>query len=277
MTQQLLAGLQQNFADGLLDINQAENALTAFKGDEALNRERFALYRGNLTAIWNQTLANAYPVLQQLLGADFFTGLARAYGQRYASHSGNLSEFGAELAEFTGTLDNTRDYPYLSDVAALEWQVHRAYYTQQLPPLTLTQLAAYSPEQLGSLRFRLQEGCALLYSSWANTAIWQAHLPPDNGQGQETVQTQHPPQNIVFPTPLDTPSHTLVWRDSWRVRVCQLNPASYTALHAIAAGKTLGEALDEGLNTAQQNGIDFSIPAELSEWFSKQLICDIIR
>ncbi|PRC95230.1 DNA-binding domain-containing protein [Solimicrobium silvestre] len=250
-----LTTLQHDFASALINLNSLDPALASFKGDPDLNRERFGLYRGNLIAIWQQTCVNAYPVLQQLVGAEFFGDLARAYGLNHASQSGNLAEFGAALSSFIATLENCRAYPYLSDVAALEWQVHRSYYLEQRSPATLAQLAGFAPELLGDLQFTLQPSCVLLESPWAVVDIWQAH------QGT----------NTPFPEQLASATYCLIWREHHQTNISAISAASYAALQALNAGQPLGQAFESALAIDPE----FALPTELADWFGKQLFSNI--
>lgn len=252
-----LENLQHTFASGLLDINCVEPALALLKGNQELNRERFAYYRGNITAIWQQTCAGAYPVLQQLVGERFFDALTRAYGLAHASQSGNLTDFGASLSTYISTLENCRDAPYLADLAALEWHVHRTYYLEQSTPITLAQLAAFPLEQLPELHLTLQANSALFQSPWAVADIWQAHQDID-------VDTPMPKE-------LANPSYCLIWRPhgltNWKVQVSSISAASYAALQTLTEGKTLGTALESAL----EQDPEFAIQTELADWFNKQL------
>ena len=267
MTLSLLTRLQQNFADGLLDVDKVDMNLPGFKTrpeTAGLIRDRFGLYRGNIQAIWRQTLANAFPVLEQLVGEDFFGDLARAFGVAQPSQSGNLAEFGVHLPDFIRSLDNLKTYPYLSDVAALEWQLHRAYYAPQLAPSLLHQLEAFTPEKLPLVRFTLQPGCALLQSAWDSPGIWLAH--------QERGE---PLQPLTFPQQLDRATWALVWRDGWQVRMCPISRAAFAALQALVQGEHLGAALNAGLEAAQAGDDEFVIATELRGWFERELICAI--
>jgi len=254
-----LTSVQESFAQALIAVDQIDAALPLFKGNAALNRERFALYRGNVSAIWQQTCASAYPVLQQLLGADFFSDMSRMYGYTHPSLSGNLAEFGAAMADFVSSLESCRDYPYLGDVARLEWLVHSTYYQAHESAVTLNDLAALPPEQLGELRCRLQPSCALLESSWAIAEIWNAH--------QAEV--------VVLPQELNQPAWCLVWRSdwqsSWKVQVSSISAGSYAALKALQEGATLGYALEAALATEPA----FAVQSELADWLQKQLIVSI--
>jgi hypothetical protein len=250
---------QDQFAQALIDIDLIGPALATFKGDAKLNRERFAYYRGNISAIWEQSCASAYPVLQQLTGADFFNDLARAYGRAHPSQSGDLTEFGASMPAFINTLGNCRDYPYLSDVAALEWLVHRAYYLKHESTVTLAELAAIPPSSLGDLRCRLQPCCALFESPWAVGKIWDAH--------RGDVPT--------LPDEVNNKSTSLIWRDAWqsggKVQVNPLSSGAFAALRALAADESLGMALEKALSADPE----FAVQTELADWFQKQLIVSI--
>lgn len=255
-----LEALQQTFVQALLDKNCVEPALAMFKGDLTLIRERFSYYRGNVTAIWQQTCAGTFPVLRQLVGEEFFNALTRAYGLAHPSQSGNLTDFGASLSSYIHTLDNCRNTPYLADLAALEWHVHRTYYVEQSTPITLAQLTAFPLEQLPALRFTLQSNCALFQSSWAVAEIWQAY--------------QH--DDFALPCEFVNANYCLVWRPygltNWKVKVDSMSPASYAALKALSEGKTLGAALESAL----EKNPKFAIQTELADWFNKQLFNEIV-
>ncbi|HEX8405719.1 MAG TPA: DUF692 family protein, partial [Duganella sp.] len=151
-----LAASQQLFVGALLDPAQAAQALSQFKVAQArqrqsepdLNEHRFALYRGNLSATWDKTLSAAYPVVRMLVGEEFFGGLSKAYGRAHPSGSGDLNVFGAHFDEFLRHFPHVADYPYLPDMATLEWALHRAHYAPAAQGVTARQLAAVSPEQM---------------------------------------------------------------------------------------------------------------------------------
>ena len=251
-----LESIQELFANALIDVNLVEPALATLNGDPELNRERLAFYRGNVRAIWRQSLANAYPVLLKLLGADFFDDLTRAYGLAHPSQSGNLTEFGAALSSFIDTLENCRAYPYLGDVATLEWMMHRAYYLEQAEAITLADLAMVPSERLGDVRCQLQPSCFLLHSPWSVLDIWQAHQSAE----------------VIFPDCLTTKTYCVIWRPhwqtNWNTQVSRLSAASYLALQALQVGETLGTAIEKAL----EEDPEFAVQIELADWFNKQLL-----
>ena len=221
-----LAALQARFAAGLLAAGDHPAGL--FRGDAARAARRFALYRGNLTANWESALGNAYPVIRRMLGDEFFRALAREYGRATPQTEGDLNRFGRHLPGFLDTFAPVADYPYLPDMARLEWALHAAHQAADTPALDAATLSTLDADRLDALRLALHPAATLLRSDWAIDALWQAHQPDG------------PP----WPEALAQPSRLAVCRPRWRAELLCLSPGEYTALAAIADGRTLGEALE---------------------------------
>lgn len=253
-----LADLQQKFADALLSINAVDDAVPLLKvrpvGDSsstgaALAQNRLAFYRGNLTAIWTQTLSNAYPVLLQLVGDEFFEQLARAYGRAYPSQSGNLNFFGADLAKFVAANEHCAEYPYFADVIRLEWLVHQTYYAKDVEAISLAQVLAQQGEAFSETRLEWNANAHLFQSPWDAVSIWLAHQEA----ADESIEIQ-----------LEQASYGVISRPDWRVQVTPLAQADFLALQALAQSASIGSALE----IAVEADPHFSIPERLNTWFS---------
>ena len=251
-----LAALQQRFGAALFDRGQ-EAALRPVLREGGV--ERLALYRGNLAAGWERALGEAYPVLRQLVGEEFFAGLARAYGKRAPSQDPDLAGFGARFADFLDSFGPAAPYPYLPDVVRLEWAVHRAHLAPDLAPLGLDTLAALSPAALDTARFTLHPSLGLLHSRWAIATLWQAHQPG----------------GPVLPARVDAPCAALVVRRGWRVEVLEVDAAEAAALGRLMAGDGFGAALDAALAAAPEDTGAPDIGAMLQGWFRLGVVAAI--
>jgi len=181
-------------------------------------------YRGNL----HDTLAGAYPVIEQLVGKEFFRLLARRYIEQHPSRSGNLHHYGAEMANFVAAFEPAQGLPYLPDVAALEWACHRAYFADDAVSLDVARLAQVLPGQYPELILHLHPACHLVRSRYPVTAIWHAHQPGAPGD---------------FHIDLNSGSCiALVSRKEDIVRVSELAQGDAAWLQGIQAGTSLGEA-----------------------------------
>lgn len=181
-------------------------------------------YRGNL----HDTLAGAYPVIEQLVGKDFFRLLTRQFIGQHLSHSGNLHHYGAEMAGFIAAFEPAQGLPYLPDVAALEWACHCAYFADDAATLDIGKLAQIPPEQYPYLILHVHSACHLVRSRYPIAAIWHAHQPGASGD---------------FKIDLDSgSSNALASRKNDVVLVSELTEADAAWLQSIQAGIQLGEA-----------------------------------
>jgi uncharacterized protein (UPF0276 family) len=244
------AELQAAFADALFDGAREDQILAHVTG----GAERFSLYRGNLTATWDKVLAAAFPVIRELLGVEFFSALSRAFGMAHPSDSPDLNQFGAGFADFLARFKHVADYPYLPDMARLEWALHGSYYAPDASALGADALAALSPEAFESARFALHPAASLFASAWAVVPLWQAHQP---GQG-------------AFPDDMASASAAAVARPQWKPELVALDAGQYAALAALGAGAAMGEALDAAFELDEQ----FDIPSNLQQWLSLGLLTE---
>ncbi len=246
--------LQADFVAALFDARLAASVASAWSGGE-LVVERLALHRGNLFAAWKKSLTNAFPVIHAIVGAEFFNSLAREYGHAHPSKCGDLHRFGHKFAKFIGDHERTQSLPYLSDIAALEWSIHRAYYAADVTPLSPAHLAALSPNDLLAIRFSLQPACAWVSSEYPIASIWLGHQ-------------QRAPAGL--PNRLDQKEHALVYRSNWQTHVITSSSSEIAALAQLRAGENVETAIRSALNA--EPGYDLS--KALMRWLDLSLLSE---
>ncbi|MEB0139187.1 MULTISPECIES: DNA-binding domain-containing protein [unclassified Undibacterium] len=241
-----LASLQSQFAAALAAPKGWPDSLLA----TPMLDERFAFYRGNQHAVQLAALRHAYPVVEQLGGAEFFSGMARAYAHSFPSQSGDLHEFGLALPQFLRA--HASDYPYFADVATLEWQLQCAYYAENSPTLSLTDClaqAVVAGSALDSARLLPHPAASLHHSASAAISVWQAH----QGAGTRTLEAGT----------LMQACYGLVTRTDWRAGVIALDLAHYRALQALFAGHSVAAALEVLL----EHEAAADVGAAVRQWF----------
>jgi hypothetical protein len=245
-----LDAVQQAFGAALFDGAREAALAPLLKGDP----RRFGIYRGNLGAHWSRALSSAYPVLRRLVGDDFFDALARVYGRAHPAVDPDLNRFGAALPDFLAGFAPAADYPYLPDVARLEWAVHEAWFAPDAdgPAATLTGLA---PDAFEAARAVLHPSLRLHASPWATAALWHAHQDcgPD------------------FPDVLRADTRALVLRPRFDVGVHAIGAPEFAALSRLARGDTFGAALDAAFDLDE----DFDVAAHLRRWLDQGIVSKI--
>lgn len=84
---------------------------------------RFDIHRNNWRSNLRAALRAGYPVIERLVGLDFFNYCADAYIDAHPSQSSNLENYGESFAQFIGEFSPASSLPYLIDVAKLEFAI----------------------------------------------------------------------------------------------------------------------------------------------------------
>jgi len=215
-----LAALQEGFLDALLHGGEPAQHVAPVDGLE--------VYRRNVAANWHAALAAAYPVVQRLVGVDFFAGAARAYMRRVPSSSGDLHALGSAFGEFLAGFEPARSLPYLPDVARLEWAVHESYHAPDARRFDFAALASVPAPAQEGLRLHLAPCVRLVESPYAILAVWEANQPGLDGT----------------PARFEGPDRILVARTGEGVLPQAVDIAEWRFLTALAGGAPLGAATD---------------------------------
>lgn len=209
-------------------------------------------YRGNL----NDTLAGAYPVIEQLVGKDFFRLMTRRFIEQHPSRSGNLHCYGEQMAAFAAAFEPAQTLVYLPDVAALEWACHCAYFADDATMLDIGKLAQILSEQYPDLVLLTHPACHVVRSRYPIAAIWHAHQPGAPGDFHIDLESG---QCI-----------SLVVRKDDAVQVSELTEADAEWLSGIQAGIALGAATAATLERYP----DFDLQAGLASLVSRGVFTD---
>lgn len=252
MSEMPLERLQATFGSALLGLTAPPSGL--FTSTQALTEARFALYRGNLAAHWQRALAEAYPVLLQQVGEEFFHALAREYGRARPSLSGDLAQLGAGLADFLKDFPPVQTYPWFPALAQLEWAVHQASRAADGHPLVAAELAGLEAHALGELAVVRRPATALITSDWAVADLWLAHQA-------------HGPQPHT-PMDIHQPNRALIHRPHWRVEIRLLTLGEYTALEQLASCHPLAGALEAGVDADPA----FDPGTAVARWLTDRLL-----
>lgn len=233
-----------------------------FVGDTELLAERAGIYRGNLHAIWSNSLRNAFPVIEQLVGSEFFEQLAILYGQEFPSSSGDLNLFGQYFSDFLRKESSVKAYPYFSAVAQLEWQVHRAYYSADAENLDMQHFLSTCGPAATEFALRLHPAASLFQSDCAAVQVYAAHL-------DQALDAEESSIEFV----LEAASFALVTRPDWIVKLTAITQAEFVVLSLLQQGQTLAAALDAGLDLDK----NFDVAATLTKFFAAGAFSDFYK
>lgn len=174
------------FAIGLVE-GDLPPGLTARMPDEAARR--FAVYRNNVAISLTAALKKRFPVIERLVGPDFFAAMGRVYLDAHRPKSPVLLEWGDTFPNFLAGFTPLADYPYMADVARIEMARGRAYHAADADPITrdLLIIGAADPE---NARFGLHPSVQILRLSHPAVSIWIANQPGTDAQSPSLPETE---------------------------------------------------------------------------------------
>ncbi|MEQ9609450.1 MAG: DNA-binding domain-containing protein [Kiloniellaceae bacterium] len=230
-----LADLQADFAAALAD--PALPAPPGLTRQTALAQSRrFDVYRNNRMVSLIEAMEAAFPVVQRLVGADFFKAAAKAYIRRFPPRSPVLLLYGESFGDFLEDFEPAAGVPYTGDVARLEWARLAAYHAADAEPLSIARLAELPQELLPDLSFALHPSLHLLKSRWPAASLWAVTSGADPSRAVD----------------MRVGEAVAVLRPMLSVEVRVLPPGGYAFLSALAAGNSLSAAAERALTIDDQ-------------------------
>lgn len=237
------------------DANSAVDTRVLWRGSAPRRAAGLAAYRRNHATAVCGALRLAYPRVGAIVGEAFFDAAALLYAHAYPSASGDLHDFGEHFAVFLRAYAPAAALPYLPDVAALDWALHRAQQAADVPALDAAQFAAPLQHSPAHLRVRLHPAVALLRSAHPLVDIWRFHEPGGEEASPRWGQAQH----------------ALVFRPQWQPTVREASAAEAAALHVALQGGTLEAALAAAL---EQHAVT-DLQALLAQWLRDGLVVQL--
>lgn len=199
-----------------------------------LHADRMRHYRANCRINRIAALANTFTTVQALVGADFFTAMARAHVDTTPACAANLHALGADFPAFISGFAPAAVLPYLAAVAQLDWACWQAFLAEDAETIPPAALSKMPPAALATLTLRLHPALQLVQSAdWPIAdllAMHQGAAAADIGAGGQAV---------------------LVLRDSWQ----QIPPARFAMYRLLQQGEPVLPALQAALAMDQDAAV----------------------
>jgi hypothetical protein len=251
----MFATFETSFAQALRNVSQpVPGGITAH--NVAVPARRFAVYRNNVATGLVKALNSRFPVIEKIVGEEFFAAMALAFAMAQPPRSPQLATYGDEFADFIAGFEPARELAYLSDVARLEAVRTRSYHAADAAPADAERFAALDPGAVGAIRIELHPSVGIVRSPYPIVTIWAmnsgelALAPIENWRGEDA----------------------LVVRPCLEVEVRALPPGGAAFLLALAAGLPLGEAAAAAL--AEES--NFDLTGNIAGLIGSGLVRDIV-
>ena len=247
-------GVAPGFA--ALSPPERDTAAALVREDERLSAvERLDIYADMYFYRIRDCLKEDFVALCAVVGEAAFHNLITDYLLVHPPSHFSLRYVGQHLPAFVSSHALGQQWPYLADLAALEWSILEAFDAPDAAPLAAAALAAVPQQRWADLRFTLTPSLRLLDVGWPVHEIWR--------------QTQAG-EGPVEPQPAATCLR--VWRQEWRVFHRQTDAAEAAALRAVQQEAAFAEvceriaAFDSDAHSAER------AVAFLGQWLTDGLL-----
>lgn len=199
--------MQSLFAQALLDP-QAQSPVFANAAGG-----RFNVYRNNYLITLRNALRSTFPVIERLVGEEFFAALACAFAECHPPRSPIMARYGGALPGFLEQFAALADFPYLADVARLEYARVQAYHAADAIGFELASEASASAAL--DQPARLHPSVCVVASAHPVHSIWHAQageqdLAQPDWVAETVVIWRHPALGIVETMQIDEREHDLL-------------------------------------------------------------------
>jgi hypothetical protein len=186
------------------------------------------VYQNNARETIRLALAASYPVVEALVGAECFAGLASRYLESHPSREPDLQAFTEQFPEFLDTCYSGSPYRYVADVARLELATEQVLLDREVASLDAGRLADIPAAELPELHLDLAPACRLVTSDFPILSIWRMHT-----------------HAASQPVSLDAgPSHVLVQRRAGDAVLRELPTLEFMLTDRLAQGDSISRAFE---------------------------------
>src|SRR5450631_1924876 len=159
------------FTDALLNADHPiPRGISAHNA--AVPARRFAVYRNNVVMSLGKALKNRFPVVEKIVGEEFFAAMSRVFVMERPPRSPLLATYGDEFAAFIAAFGPARELPYLADVARLEAARTRSYHAADATPVGADHFAALDTDAVGGIRIDMHPSIEIVRSPYPIVMIW---------------------------------------------------------------------------------------------------------
>ncbi|MDX2367187.1 MAG: DNA-binding domain-containing protein [Colwellia sp.] len=243
-----LAELQRNFiSDCLSGKLKQDNILLAKEIDSSVISAQglMGIYQNSAIANITHSLILTYPVIEKLVGEEFFSAMCREFIYITWPKSGNMDDYGAEFPDFLAEFEHAKHLLYLKDVARLEWAFHQSSLADDALITDWSKLAQAS--DILQLKFLVTPSLSLISSTFPIDKIWC--LNQDDVSPDTEVDLADEQDNYTF---------IVLFRKQLKTVVLPMTAGEFALLIAFKKGETYEKAIVVASAKQADYSIDYS-------------------
>tara|TARA_R110002167_G_scaffold5436_3_gene25595 strand:- start:123548 stop:124342 length:795 start_codon:yes stop_codon:yes gene_type:complete len=246
-----LAELQRNFIRDCLSGKPSSTKLLLAKDiDTSLISASglMGIYQGSSRANIIQAMKLTYPVIEKLVGEEFFRASCKKYILSHYPKSANMDDYGEEFAEFLACFEPAKQLTYLKNVAQLEWLFHLSSLASDSSPTEWNRLSAVAAGDAMQVKLLLAPSVKLISSPFPIDMIWQMNQP-NSAVNKEIDLTQT----------VDKQTSLIVFRSRLKTQMLAVTEGEFALLSSFNQQQSLANAIEASIKIESNISIDEAI------------------
>lgn len=173
----LLHQLQQLFSAALQDKYEANFGELNIESNLVRDTERFSIYQNAYFARFEESLSEDFPQVHQLLGEKIFSNLVKDYIIKHPSKYASLADVSLNFPNFLRDSDYIFPYPYLGDLADLDWLKNLSLLSEEIIAQDFSSWANLDYNLLQQKVLTLHPSVFFMHSKWNILTIEPSKIP----------------------------------------------------------------------------------------------------
>ena len=242
-----LAELQTNFIhDCLSGALTADNTLMAnYLNTQLISAQGLmGIYQSSAIANITNSLSLSYPVIEKLVGKDFFQAMCKKYIVKHWPTSGNMDDYGEFFPSFLAEFEQVKHLLYLEDVAQLEWLFHQSSLANDKSFFDWTCLAKVTSSE--AITFLLSPSVSIMCSTMPVDKIW-------------LMNQVNALENIELSLESDNDTFIVLFRQGLKTEMMTVDEGGFTFLQSIEKGLNFEAVVESAKAVDADIAIDHSL------------------
>ena len=219
---------QAVFSAALLDANLAVPAnIVNPEGKPTL--KRFNVYRNNVMHSLIEAMRQGFPAIENLIGQQRFHIVAADYIRNHPPENPLMIYYGATFPDYLAAYEPLSSFPYLPDIAKMEYQKRCAYFAKDDDALPAQWFAQFDMDYLSALTLKMPSAFYVIASPYPIFDIW--HKAMDDPEREIVAMDQE----------------VLIYRASSHVDISLVPKGIAQFINYIQHDMPIGQAIEETL------------------------------
>lgn len=201
------------------------------------------------------SLKNDFPRVLSIIGEDCFHNLITDYLLAHPSTHWTLRDAGKDLPRLLESHLLTRQWPYLAELAQLEWEMVETFDAPDAVPLTLADLSPLPQDAWGGLTFSFVPSYRRRTFTFRMDAMMHELR---NGDVPKEIQ--------------QSPCDMILWRKQFEVFFAALEPLETTLVKRLEQGANIAELCEIAAESLPPETAVTTVSAMLQGWMERELL-----